>query len=104
MNKLIVDGRCGKFTKSLVEPTKSRVSRYINLLENNGVFLSMPYAKKISGSLYELRIRGRLEIRLIYAFYGQTIWVLHGFIKKTNKTPDKEIRTAQKRFLELTKT
>jgi phage-related protein len=40
--------------------------------------------------------------RVIFAFDGETIVLLNGFIKKTQKTPAAEIDTALKRLKEMT--
>ena len=58
----------------------------------------MPYAKKITDQLYELRIRGKVEIRIIYGFKNNEAVLLHIFKKKQNKIPRKEINTAEERF------
>ena len=50
----------------------------------------MPHAKKFENYLYELRIRGKEEIRIIYGFKGKTIYLLHGFKKtKTENAPER---------------
>lgn len=88
-----------EFIKSLSRITISKVTRMINLLENNGNLLRMPYSKKLTKEIFELRIRGIEEVRILYSFgRGQTIYLLHGFKKKTQKTPIKEIRLAEARL------
>ncbi|MDP3941517.1 MAG: type II toxin-antitoxin system RelE/ParE family toxin, partial [bacterium] len=64
--------------------------------------LGMPHAKRLSSVLFELRIRGRQEIRILYCLRKRSIYLLHGFKKQTQKTPQKEIETALKRFQTLT--
>ncbi len=90
-----------KFISKLQKPTKSKVSRYLELLEDYGFNLKMPYSKKISANLYELRIRGKQEVRIFYTINNGAVFLLHGFIKKTNKTPVREIRTALNRLNNL---
>ena len=41
--------------------------------------------------------------RLIICFHDQSIVVLHGFIKKTQKTPTDDLALAQRRMKEVTK-
>ena len=53
-----------KFIFKLQKPTKSKVSRYMELLEDYGFNLRMPYSKRITTNLYELRIHGRQEVRI----------------------------------------
>lgn len=90
------------FIKTLEKSTQSKVVRGIELIEQYGQNLGMPHVKKITASLYELRIRGQQEVRIFYAEnHGRAI-LLHGFVKKTKKTPQREIETAQKRLMVLT--
>ena len=87
-----------EFIKLLDISTISKISSEIDLLKTHGPFLGMPQSKKLTRDLHELRIRGRQEVRIIYGFVGNTIYLLHIFLKKTQKTPIKEVDTASKRF------
>lgn len=87
-----------EFLLSLQEPTQAKASSEIDLLEKHGPFLGMPHSKKLTGQLYELRVRGRQEVRVIYAFKGDKIFLLHAFKKQTQKTPQKELVIAQNRL------
>lgn len=78
-----------------------RILRSIEFLETAGPFLKPPYAKKISRNLYELRIKGRDEIRIFYTRANEDYVLLHAFKKKTQKTPRKEIGIAIDRMREL---
>jgi phage-related protein len=53
--------------------------------------------------LFELRPRGRSGIgRAFYCFViGRRVVVLHAFVKKTQQTPDRELKLARKRQKEL---
>ena len=99
----IFDTSLEKFICSLEKQTIAKVLRSIDLLEEFGPVLGMPHTKKISPRLFELRIRGVQEIRIFYTFYKSQIWLLHGFIKKSEKTPKKEIRTALQKLKKLIK-
>jgi len=61
----------------------------------------MPYSKKLTKNLYELRISGKVSLRIIYTQIDQFYVLLHAFQKKTNQTPKKEIQTAESRRLTL---
>lgn len=87
-----------EFIKSLDVKTISKISSGIDLLVKHGPFLGMPHSKKLTQDLYELRIRGKQEIRIIYGFVNKNIYLLSAFQKKTQKTPLKEIDIAHKRF------
>lgn len=62
-------------------------------------------SKKIKGvkNLFEIRVRGKNRIvRLFYCFKkDQIIIVLHGFVKKSQKTPSKELELAIERKKEI---
>lgn len=91
-----------EFIKSLSSSTIAKVTSTINLLEQYGPLLNMPHSKKVIGEIYELRIRGREEVRIFYAFRGNKIILLHAFQKKSQKTPAKEIKLALVRLKYLT--
>ena len=91
-----------EFIKARDSSTIAKIAHTIDLLEKHGPRLGMPHSKKITKDLYELRIRGKQETRIIYGFVKSNIYLLHAFRKKTQKTPQKEIRTGQKRLDALT--
>jgi phage-related protein len=66
--------------------------------------IGMPLVRPMSGGLWELRssLPSRREARLLFAADDGTLVVLHGFIKKTQKTPPGELALAQKRMKEMT--
>lgn len=90
------------FLYSLEIKARSKTAQLIDLLEEHGSYLKMPYAKRLTKEIYELRVRGREEVRVLYCFKQDVIYLLHGFKKKTQKTPQREIDLALKRFLDLT--
>ena len=77
-------------------------AKEIELLRNLGSELREPYVKPIKGDknkgLYELRIKFSNDIARIFYFtyYNNKYILLHGFIKKTMKTPRNEIERARK--------
>ena len=90
------------FIYSLQKSTRSKIGRSLDLLEKNGKSLGMPHVKRITDSIYELRIRGNQEVRIFYFFHLSEIILVHGFIKKSQKIPEREIQTAEKRISSLT--
>ncbi|MEX0621675.1 MAG: type II toxin-antitoxin system RelE/ParE family toxin [Candidatus Woykebacteria bacterium] len=87
---------------SLDKSTIAKTIHIIDLLEKYGNQLGMPHSKKLTSGLYELRVRGKQEVRILYSFIRKDIYLLHGFIKKQQKTPRKEIDIALKRLSSLT--
>ena len=98
--------RGDKYVEVFIEDQESstiaKIIHTIDLLEQYGPNLSMPHSKKLTSELYELRIRGKVEIRIIYTFYKRKIYLLHAFNKKSQKTPRKEINLSLERYKTLT--
>lgn len=95
------DGSLEKFIKSLEKETIAKVLRVVDLLELFDRNLKLPHSKKITRDIFELRIRGSQEIRILYVFHGSDIILLNGFIKKSQKIPRKEISIAIQRMKTL---
>ena len=79
--------------------TKAKIARTIDMLEQFGILLGLPYAKHIEGDLWELRTRlENNRYRIIYFLStGRNFILLHGFVKKTGKIPPKELKIARNR-------
>ena len=86
------------FIKKQQPQARGKISHLIDLLETYGSLLGMPHAKQLDSHLYELRVRGKEEIRILYGFKKRTIYLLHAFKKQTQKTPKKELETASQRL------
>jgi phage-related protein len=78
-------------------------ARLLELLMEFGPCLRMPHSRAMGDGLFELRPRGREGIgRALYCYFdGQRIVILHAFVKKTQETPEKELRLARKRMKEI---
>lgn len=78
-------------------------TRIIELLIDYGPNLRLPHSRAMGQGLFELRPRGKSGIgRVFYCFVvKQRVVVLHAFIKKTQQTPDRELKIARKRMKEL---
>ena len=63
----------------------------------------MPLVKSLGGGLWELRssLPSKREARVVFVVDSERIAVLHGFIKKKQKTPPGELALARKRYTEL---
>lgn len=77
--------------------------RLVELLADHGPNLRLPHSRAFGGGLFELRPRGRSGIgRAFYCFIvARRVVVVHAFIKKSQQTPDKELKLARKRVKEL---
>ena len=78
-------------------------ARLVELLMEFGPNLRMPHSRAMGGGLFELRARGREGMgRAFYCFvFGQRVVVLHAFVKKTQETPERELRIARRRMKEV---
>lgn len=71
-----------------------QVSLYIELLAKNGSTLSEDIMKHLEDEIWELRPG---KNRVLYFFYRNNKYILlHHFVKKTQKTPRREIEKAKK--------
>lgn len=98
MYEVFITESVSLFSKSLELKTKAKLVHEVDLLKTYGSLLKMPHSKKITNNLYELRIRGKQEVRIFYCIKNEKIFLLHGFLKKTQKIPRKEITTAEARI------
>lgn len=73
---------------------RSKIALSILLLKNQGPFLKPPYIKKFQDKLYELRLSGKVAIRIFYTIVNNEYYLLHAFKKKSQKTPAKELKIA----------
>lgn len=90
------------FFDSLEAKVRLKINHAVELLEVFGLAGGYPHVKKLTGSdLWEYRIIGSDNIRIFYvSITGKTFLILHGFKKKKQKTPTKEIKIAEKRLEE----
>ena len=106
MNNFLVEfykkgnGECpvAEFLDHLDVKISCKLSGLIMLLERNGNDLREPYSKHIEDGIFELRVKqGSNIVRVLYFFIlGRKIIITNGFVKKTNKIPQKEIKLAKK--------
>lgn len=72
-------------------------------MEEHGPNLGMPHTRAMGDGLFE--IRAKAEEGIGRAFYctlvGKRIVILHGFIKKTDTTPKRELTIARNRLKEV---
>lgn len=84
-----------EYIKSLDYVTWSRVLKIISRLQTYGHNIGPPFSKSLGDGLFELRTVGKKQVRLIYVFNQDKVWILHVFIKKTWKIPRNEIEYAK---------
>ncbi|PIR53461.1 type II toxin-antitoxin system RelE/ParE family toxin [Candidatus Peregrinibacteria bacterium CG10_big_fil_rev_8_21_14_0_10_49_10] len=89
------------FIAALDAVTIAKVLRTLDLLEEFGYKLGMPHSKNIDTNLFELRIRGKKEVRIMYCFHNNAIILLTACIKKSQKLPIRAVKLAKKRLHSL---
>jgi len=94
-----------EFLASLDPKTYVRFQWSLEQLRLRNVQAREPLVRHIEGKIWELREESRTDIyRILYVFVsGRRIILLHGFQKKTEKLPNKELEIARQhlhRFME----
>ena len=87
------------FIRNQDKQTKSKIARSINLISEYGPDLGMPHSRYMGEGIYELRVRGKNEVRIFYIAVINNLEVIfiHAFKKRTQKTPQKELNIAKDR-------
>lgn len=86
------------FIEGLDCKMKAKVFGRIALLEEYGSRLGMPFSRHLGDGIFELRTSQGSDItRILYFFFvGKRIIFTHGFVKKTQKTPKRELERAKR--------
>lgn len=87
-----------EFLDSLDIKMRQKMLRSIQALQDMGISLRMPLSESLGDGIFELRAKVGSNIsRVMYFFIiGDSAVLTHGFIKKTQKTPVKELEKAKK--------
>lgn len=77
--------------------------RIAQRMKSHGPNLGMPFTRAFGNGLFEIRAKGREGIGRAFfcLLIGRNIVILHGYIKKTDKTPQVELETATRRMNEV---
>ena len=81
----------------------ARYLRYAERMEIYGPDLGMPHTKAMGGGLFELRIKASEGIARVFycTVVNHRIVMLHQFVKKTDRTPPREMAVARRRIKEI---
>ena len=95
-----------KIETMILELPDGLLARYLRLTDmmiEFGANLGMPHTRAMGGGLFKLRVKGKEGIaRVFYCTkIGKRIIMLHVFVKKTQKTPKKELNLAKRRMREV---
>ncbi|HUD09270.1 MAG TPA: type II toxin-antitoxin system RelE/ParE family toxin [Patescibacteria group bacterium] len=88
------------FLDSISSNQQSKLLRVVSYIENYGLLSILPHVKKLTGTpFWEIRILGKDNLRVIYvSVQNDCVLLVHGFIKKTQKTSPRDIRIALIRY------
>jgi phage-related protein len=83
-------------------------ARYVGLTKRMieyGPNLGLPHTDAMGGGVFELRLKGAEGIARVFfcTLVEKEIAMLHSYIKKSQKTPDKELKIAKLRMKEIKK-
>lgn len=75
------------------------------IIEEFGPMLGLPYTKSLGEGLFEIRAKGKEGIGRSFfcTLIDQEVVILHSFIKKTQKIPQKEMKIARNRLKKVKK-
>lgn len=77
----------------------NKINDYIKVLSQHGTRAGEPFIKHLEGDIWELRpLRDRI---LFVAWVDGSFVLLHQFVKKSQKTPKREIEQAQRELRDL---
>lgn len=81
----------------------ARFIRYVERMETYGPDLGMPHTRAMGDGLFELRLNAAEGIARVFycTVVGKRIVILHQFVKKTQKTPPKELAIGRRRMQEV---
>ncbi|HKL21802.1 MAG TPA: type II toxin-antitoxin system RelE/ParE family toxin [Tichowtungia sp.] len=70
--------------------------KIVEQLERDGRLIE-PFGKKIDKDVFEIRVRRGKQVRVLYFYFTDDLVIgVHGFVKKTQKTPQTEIKQARR--------
>lgn len=83
---------------------QARFARIFDLLEEHGTSVREPYIAHLRGKIWEVRVEhAKVQRRVLYFAAPERKFVLlHGFVKKTQRTPSREIGVADQRMQDYT--
>jgi phage-related protein len=92
--------------EQILELPDTLAARYIVLTRRMlaiGPNLGEPHTKAMGNGLFELRLKGAEGIARVFycTLIGKRIVMLHSFVKKTDRTPKRELEVAHNRMKEI---
>lgn len=87
-----------EFILSQNNKMQAKIFSMLDLLENKGPELREPFSRSLGDGIFEVRAKQGSDItRVLYFFVvGRKVILTNGFVKKTQKTPSREIDRAKR--------
>lgn len=82
---------------------QARMLRLLELIEEHGANLGAPHTAPMGDGLFEIRAKAKEGIgRALFCYMkGEHVYILHAFVKKTQKTPKRELDLTIARMKEV---
>ena len=98
-----LDDRVAEEFKALPPKISANMTHIFKLLRLYGNQVGEPQTKSLGDGLFEIRAKGAEGIgRGMFCYMtGRRIYILHVFVKKSDKIPQKELNIARNRLKEL---
>ena len=85
-----------EFIAEQPEEVQAEYLKIVEFLEADGRLIE-PFGKKIDRELFEIRVRRGRQVRVLYFYFLDDLVIgVHGFVKKSQKTPQDEIKQAKR--------
>ncbi len=93
-----------EFIANAPSADRAKILSCLQSLREQGVTAPKVNCRQIKDKLWEIKISASVGYRIFYIIvHGNTIVLLHGYKKKTQKAPLKELKVATKRMSEVLK-
>ncbi len=88
--------RVREFIAKQPDEVQAEYLKIVDQLEKDGRLIE-PFGKKLDRELFEIRVRRGKQVRVLYFYFAENQVIgVHGFVKKSQKTPQIEIKQARR--------
>lgn len=102
MKQIVFKGTSRAVIQSFAKEAKQKVGFELNAVQQGDLPSNWKPMKTIGAGVNEIRVKVNNQYRVIYvAKFSEAIYVLHAFIKKTQKTVQPDIEMAKKYYQTL---
>jgi len=99
--QVIITEEVRHFLLSVEKTAYAKIEKQIELLRIFGYMIRMPYSRFVLPGIFELRIIGKTNLRLMYTFHSGSAIVFCAFVKKTNEISEKDMHRIKIKFRDL---